>query len=288
MEKILILGKGYIGQNIFDFLKNKNDFSIEIKNKNELDYTDFHTLDNYIFHFKNNGLKYIINCSGYTGRPNVDGCENDKQTCWRYNVNLPILLTKIAEHWDIPIIHIGSGCVYSGYKKQFTEEDEPNFGIYNTSSFYSKTKHACEISLKNTNSYIFRIRMPFSEKASNRNYLNKLLLYDNLISHKNSLTCVEDLNEFIYKFISSKNTHEYGIYNVVNSGHATGEEIVNLLKKYNIQNKRWRFLDQKDIGFKTPRSNCILSTDKIQKLNLELPNVFESLEKSIKNLKNNI
>lgn len=282
MNKVLILGKGYIGTNLFNYFKSKNDILPEIKSKAELNYLDFYEIDNYVFHLKNHDLKYIINCSGYTGRPNVEGCENDKETCWKYNVNIPILLTKIAEHWSVPIIHIGSGCVYTGYSKEFDENDEPNFGLYNVSSFYSKTKHACEISLKNTNSYIFRIRIPFSEIPSPKNYLNKILSYNNLISCKNSLTRVEDLNEFVYKFVTLDAKPSYGIYNVVNPGSVTAKEVVNLLGKYNIKNNNWNFLDEKEINFKTPRSNCVLSTNKIKKLNLGLPDISESLENSIK------
>lgn len=286
MKNVLILGNGYIGGELFNYLKNKNDINIQIKSKNELNYLDLHILDNYIFHSKNQGLDYIINCVGYTGRPNVEGCETDKDTCWKYNVNIPILFTKIAEYWDIPIIHISSGCIYNGQDKKFDEKDEPNFGLFNRSSFYSKTKHACEISLKDTKSYIFRIRMPFSYKSSKRNYIDKIIQYDNLISYKNSLTCVEDLNEFIYKFINLKTAPEYGIYNVLNSGNATAKDVTNLLKKYNIENKKWKFFDEKDMKFKTPRSNCMLSTEKIKNLNLELPEVLNSLENSIKKYDN--
>ena len=74
--------------------------------------------------------------------------------------------------------------------------------------------------------------MPFSEKFSDRNYINKILKYDNLISYRNSLTNIDDLNEFIYKFINLKITPSYGIYNVTNHGSATAKEIVDILKKY--------------------------------------------------------
>jgi len=191
-------------------------------------------------------------------------------------------------HLNIPIIHISSGCVYTGHEKDYSEEDEPNFGIYNqNSSFYSKTKHACELSLKGTKSYIFRIRMPFSEKSSDRNYINKILKYDSLISYRNSLTNIDDLNEFIYKFISLKIAPSYGIYNVTNQGSATAKEIVDILKKYKLKNNNWKFLEQEDIGFKVARSNCVLSTEKIKQLDLELPNIFISMEDSIRKFKLN-
>ena len=42
------------------------------------------------------------------------------------------------------------------------------------------------------------------------------------------------------------------------------------------------------MNFKVLRSNCVLSTEKIKKLNLELPNIYYSMESSIKNYDNYI
>lgn len=287
MKNILLLGKGYIGSNLAEYFISKSDIKSNIYSKKDLNYLDINTLNKYLQQNQSIQIDYIINCAGYTGRPNVEGCENDKETCWKYNVKLPILLTEVASYWNIPIIHISSGCVYTGYEKDYTEEDEPNFGIYNqNSSFYSKTKHACELSLKSSNSYIFRIRMPFSQKSSQRNYIDKILKYENLISYNNSLTNINDLNEFIYKFINLKNKPEYGIYNVTNHGSANAKEITQILKKYNLENKNWKFLNQDEMNFKVARSNCVLSTEKIKKLNLELPNILCSIENAISKFKN--
>jgi dTDP-4-dehydrorhamnose reductase len=288
MKNVIIIGNGYIGKDLKVFLQ-ENNVNVDHIYKSKINYFDLNLINNYLFQAKQSGVDYIINCVGYTGRPNVEGCENNKEICWRYNVNLPILLTSAATTWEIPIIHISSGCVYTGEDKEFTEEDIPNFGIFNqNSSFYSKSKHACEISLNGTNSYIFRIRMPFSFKSNSRNYINKIISYNNLISYKNSLTNIEDFNSFILKFISLKDKPKYGIYNVTNKGFATAKEVTDILKKYNIENKNWKFLSQEDMNFKAERSNCVLSTDKIKSIGLELPNVSESLDYSIRNFNNEV
>jgi nucleoside-diphosphate-sugar epimerase len=288
IKNTIIIGNGYIGKDLTNFLQ-KNSINVDNIFKSKINYFDINLINNYINLAKQNGLDYIINCAGYTGRPNVEGCESDKEMCWKYNVNLPILLTEIARIHEVPIIHISSGCIYTGDEKEFTEEDIPNFGIFNqNSSFYSKTKHACEISLNGSDSYIFRIRMPFSYKSNNRNYINKIIAYDNLISYKNSLTNIEDFNSFILKFISLKNKPDYGVYNVTNKGFATAEQVTEILKKYNIENKNWKFLSQKDMNFKAERSNCVLSTNKIKNIGLELPEVLSSLDESIKSFKNGV
>ena len=41
------------------------------------------------------------------------------------------------------LAQISSGCIYNGYEKRFTEEDEPNF-TFNNGSFYSGSKALCE------------------------------------------------------------------------------------------------------------------------------------------------
>jgi dTDP-4-dehydrorhamnose reductase len=59
---------------------------------------------------------------------------------------------------NTPVIHIGSGCVYSGYDKIYSEEDTPDFGSDSyESSFYSKTKDAFEKLSRHMDRYIFRI-----------------------------------------------------------------------------------------------------------------------------------
>ena len=288
MKNILTIGNGYIGKNLTSFLQ-KNNLNVDNIFKSKINYFDINLINNYIFAAKQNGLDFIINCAGYTGRPNVEGCESNKEICWKYNVNLPILLTEVATTWKIPIIHISSGCIYTGQEKEFTEEDTPNFGIFNEkSSFYSKSKHACEISLNGSDSYVFRIRMPFSYKSNSRNYINKIIAYDNLISYKNSLTNIEDFNSFILKFISLKDRPNYGVYNVTNKNFATAKQVTDILKKYNIENRNWKFLSQEEMNFKAERSNCVLSTNKIKNISLELPEVLSSLKESIKNFKNEV
>ena len=47
--------------------------------------------------------KWLINCVGYTGKPNVDACEEDKQNCWDLNVTFPTLLANECAKYNIKI-----------------------------------------------------------------------------------------------------------------------------------------------------------------------------------------
>lgn len=279
--KILILGKGYIG-NYISSAETKHEL-VHI-GKSDLDYSN---PEIFIPYLKGSKFDWIINSSGYTGKPNVDSCEDDKENCYHYNVTVPLYLTRMANDLGIPIIHIGSGCIYSGYNKKYTENDLSDFGADSfNSSFYSKTKDAFEKLSSTMDRYIFRIRIPFNGVPEPKNYLYKLLHYDNLINKQNSVTNVNDLVNFTFKFIEKKPT--LGIYNVTNTGSIDARTIVSIMRDNFLENAKWKFIEIEDADFRVARSNCILSTDKIKKLGLELPEVNVSIINSIEEYKRKI
>lgn len=283
MNTILLLGKGYVGTALETYLNSKK-ISVESYSRAMLDYTDPVTLQQ---HLESNPGKYelVINCSGYTGSPNVDACESNKKECWFWNVVVPRSIVLSSNTFDLPLVQVNSGCIYTGHDKEFTEDDEPNFGLYsNDSSFYSKCKHACETIFQNCYAYSMRVRMPFDSTDHKKNYLNKLYKYNTLISEKNSLTSIEDFCDFMLKFLFLRKGMQPGPVNVVNSGCITAVEIVDMMKKYGITNPNWSFIDTLHLETKARRSNCVLSTDKIKGFNLQLPNVHESLERDISKL----
>ena len=74
-----------------------------------------------------------------------------------------------------------------------------------------------------------------------------------------------------------------GIYNIVNPGSATTEEVVSIIKR-TVLNKEFRFFsDEHEFNGKvnTPRSSCVLNTDKIAGEGIVLRPVLKSLEDSL-------
>ena len=281
----VILGKGFVGTHLSHYFK-QNNIDHKIFSQSELDYTDPNTFKDFL-DTNDKDIKWVINCSGYTGIPNVDACEDNKELCYAYNVLYPMQVVKLCNQYKIPVIHIGSGCIYSGYEKEFTEEDIPNFGIYsNESSYYSKCKHVFETFAKEFNCYVLRIRIPFTDILTRKNYFSKLLNYDTLINELNSVTSLNDFDEFVVRFINTK--PEYGIYNVVNPEPVKAEEVVEILKDNKIVNLKWRFIELKDLNTKANRSNCVLTTDKIKDLGLQLPDTRTSLLRDISTLARNL
>ncbi len=277
----LLLGKGFIGSSVSDYFS-KVGIEHYQYNRKMLDYTNIDELKKF-FESENETISYVINCFGYTGVPNVDGCETNREECWRWNVQYPFNVLTTANEFKLPVVHIGSGCVYTGYEKEFTEDDIPNFGLFSSeSSFYSKCKHEFEILADNHCAYILRIRIPFCDQNIPKNYFSKLLKYDSLIDNVNSVTSVTDFCEFMFKFNVLVRDLPGGIYNVVNPDPVKTEDTLEILRKYNVVNPRWSMIKDTELKTLAKRSNCVLSTQKLKDYNLQLPSTKLSLERDIK------
>lgn len=285
----IILGEnGYIAESIIKELTLRKLHFIALS-RSDLDYTNFKTFsDFYNINYNSTSTptknSVIINCAGYVGKPNVDACELNKSDTIMGNIIFP---TNLANHCSVnssTLVQISSGCVYNGYDKHFSEDDEPNFSFQN-GSFYSGTKALCERMILNHNphSYIFRLRIPFDQFKSHRNYLTKLMSYDKLLNVENSLTHRGDFSKYAIDLLEKKAPH--GIYNITNKGSVTTKDVVELIKKYNLTKKEFKFFDGLDSFNKevtTPRSNCILNTSKIEQY-IKIRSAKEALIESIKN-----
>lgn len=273
MKNILILGKGYIASKIEKFWGMNSDYNLIFCSNKETKYLT--CLDGLIKKYE---PEYVINCYGFTGKPNVDSCEFHKKECHKRNVvdNFNILNTCVNH--GVNFIVVSTGCVYNDENgKVFTEEDEHNFGCNNsTASTYSKSKSRFEedfidkisdLKFKSKN-YLLRIRMPFDEEMDSKNYINKILKYDKLVNYKNSITYVFDLVKVMETIVQGDVPN--GIYNVVNKNPITAQEIIDIynyiFKEYKNVNK-WYSVDDllSENLIKCRRSNCVLSTKKIEK-----------------------
>ena len=290
--RVLILGKGFMGTRIHDRLLTQDTIISNIISKSDFDYIDVSRLA--VEYFSDNPIPdIIINASGYTGIPNVDACELHKDECWNMNVAFPIDLHKFCQNTGITMIHISSGCIYDGYgDKPYTEDDTPNFGMFSDrSSFYSKTKHCAELFMQDpTDLYIFRIRIPFTCDNTSRNYLNKLLGYDNLISLQNSITSVEEFSDMITRMISTRDLYSIptGIYNAVNPEPVCAKDVTSIMKEHGLENPSWNFIEIDDLNTVANRSNCIISCDKLKSIGYGFNNTKDSLKVAVKHLQDKI
>lgn len=266
----VVLGaKGYVGRRFVRFLEKKRENVVTLSH-GDVDYTDARVFNDWVEYNKprwEDTTVFVINCAGKTGRPNVDQCEIKKADTIRLNVVLPAMLSDTCERHGLVFAHVSSGCIYLGGKDRvFTERDAPNFAYDNKNhSFYSGSKAlAEEYVLKNPKSYVWRIRMPFDERGVERSYLAKLLKYDTLIDATNSLTHLGDFITTSYDML--RKGSPYGVYNMVNPGGISTREIVDIMCEELDLKREFKFFNSlEEFGscVKTPRSNCVISSNKV-------------------------
>ncbi len=232
---------------------------------------------------------FLINCAGYTGKPNVDACELHRSECLSANAVMPGKIAEACDLAGIPWGHVSSGCIFTGSMPDgsgFVETDAPNFSFRtNNCSFYSGTKALGEEILSDrTNCTIWRLRIPFDHRDSPRNYLSKVMNYKRLLSATNSLSHLE---EFVNACLECwLRRVPAGIYNVVNTGSVTTERVTELLKQHLVPDRSFDFFSNEaefmKIAAKTPRSNCVLDNNKLLATGIPMSNVEDVIVKALK------
>jgi len=223
----------------------------------------------------------VINCAGKTGRPNVDWCEDHKEETLRSNVTGPLVLLDACGKRGIYWAHIGSGCIYEGDAKHpFTEQDPPNF----TGSFYSKTKAWSDQILQNFPVLLLRIRMPFDATKDPRNLLMKISKYQRVLDVENSLTYLPDFLSAAKTLIAMR---KVGPYNIVNRGTISPYRIMEMYKQTVDPSCSFTRLTVEDLKnvTKAPRSNCVLSTLKLEREGIPIRPVEDAVSEALKALK---
>lgn len=282
----IIGGNGYIGTAFQRHLMlSQRDF--HVLSRSRVNYYDPDTL---IHELRSCGATFVINAAGFMGLPNVDTCELHKYECLNANTTLPGTIRDACEHLNLPWGHVSSGCVYSGNGldgKGYTEEDTPNFDFrHNNCSFYSGCKAMAEEVLEQAEQcYVWRIRVPFTSVDSPRNYISKLLQYDQLLNVRNSLSQVD---QFVDCCIQSWDTRiDFGKYNLTNPGSVTTRDVVKLLQRNGLTDKTFSFFDNESEfmanAASAPRSHCVLNSTKALDAGLRLSPVEEALDHAMKN-----
>lgn len=271
----------------------------------------------------------LINCIGKTGRPNVDWCESNKEDTMNANVTIPLLLADYCKNNNVHLIQIGSGCIYFGESPNFhyVQGDgspmpdiqtyrlgDPNYKPFmaqaftmvtpakkiedgwreddfaNPKSFYSKTKYSCDLMLAQLpNVTTLRIRMPVSDKDVQRNLINKLRGYKQVIDIPNSMTFMSDLTRCVDWAV---NNRPGGIYHVANPQPLTAARIMREYQKY-VPAHAFEYITERQLDAMTTakRSNCILNTDKLRLAGFRMTDSEEALTtcmaKYVENMRRN-
>lgn len=248
-EHVLVLGKGFIGERIGEFL------GCPLTGERIRSYKDIEKI------LKKYRPRILINAIGHGGARNIDDCEKAVNKTISSNVFVPILLAEASCREKIKLVHISSGCIYHySYKKQepITEALIPDF----YELFYSRTKIYAENVLrelaKRQDILIVRVRVPLDDRPHPKNILTKLLSFDSVIDIPNSVTYIPDFLDAASHLLKKKAT---GIYNVALKG---GVRYPALLNEYQRQKPGFEYKTMSLKDLRLIRTNLLLSTKKLE------------------------
>jgi len=312
---ILLLGaSGYFGQAFAIELRRRGHPFIPLT-RSAFDYTQFNLLFDYV---RKTRPKFLINAAAFSGRPNVDACEESRSEVFQVNTLLPQTIARVCLMTNTPWGHVSSGCIYSGAKifdngefrieknlntpqfqrrlqtcpetiRGIDELDEPNFSFQDgVSNICSGTRVLAERAIReNPATYIWRPRIPFNERDEPCNLLTKLLSYPRIYDNMHSLSHLEESVRACLDLWELD--APYGIYNVTNPGAITTREIVEMIRKILKPRKNFRFWNDDTefyaLGARTPRSNCILDVTKLLTAGARMRPIEEAIEHSLKHWK---
>lgn len=243
----------------------------------------------------NKNIEVVINCSGYVGVPNVDACEHadNKQKVMEGNAFLPAAISTICLNLNIKFIHISSGCIYNDVNcergeaptRHFKEDDAHNFGFTSaTSSWYSRSKSLGEHLLRNK-ATICRLRIPFDDSTSSRNYLMKIINYDVLLNATNSFTFLPEFAcnvvNIATQYYSYNNT-----FNLTQPGYLNTHQVVSMLSEKNLVKDKLYFknIDAFNKTVAAPRSNCVLDSSMAIAHKLQMTPIEDAMMQAIDKL----
>lgn len=266
-RKILILGKGFIGERL------QKTLNCRITDAFIKSYQDADRL------VKQYRPKIIVNCIGMTGKGNVDDCELDIDGVLMGNSFVPIILAEACLRNNIKLVHISSGCIFNfDYKNDKPIKDESEDYFFKL--FYSRSKiyaeRAIEKLARDYKILIVRIRIPLINEKHPKNLLDKLLKYNKVIDIPNSVTYIPDFVKAVKHLL---NTNSKGVYNVVNKGGLRYPKLMQVYQKY-VPHYKFKVIPLKKLGL--VRTNLILSTARLEKSGFKVRNINSILDECIK------
>ncbi|NIR51409.1 dTDP-4-dehydrorhamnose reductase [candidate division KSB1 bacterium] len=142
-NKVLIAGaNGLLGQKLVNtFADDFEIYGVGRKTSPSLAHLDYTSCD--ITHrrdirklVQSFNPNFVLNAAAYT---NVDGCEDDKENCWKVNVKGVENLAQAARSVGATFIHVSTDYVFDGTEEEYTEASTPK-----PISYYGRAKLAGE------------------------------------------------------------------------------------------------------------------------------------------------
>ncbi|MFA5946140.1 MAG: sugar nucleotide-binding protein [Patescibacteria group bacterium] len=261
--KILIFGKGYLGQ------RAKNAWGDEAV----LSDQRISSREDALAEIARYQPDAVLNAVGVTGKPNVDWCDvtDNRLATIHGNTLLPIVMAEACQEAGVYFLHMGSGCIYYGDSphpdKAWREHDHGN-----PEPVYSRTKLAADLVLSTLpNVGIARVRMPIDHIPGSRNLIDKLARYPKIIDVENSVTVIDDMLEVFHQLLEQKAP---GIFHVTNPGTMKHRDLMALYVELVDPSHTNEWITAEDLvaqGLATKlRSNNFLASERLAQFGISM------------------
>lgn len=227
IDYIIFGQNGFLGSNIITVLKTENKNFI-ISN---LRLQETEKIRELFLLYK---PKYVINCAGITGIPNIFWCDDHKLETVENNITYQLTIAAICREYGIHLTIFGSGGIFNNDRIYFETDIGNNYNIY-----YNKCRILLEDIIKYYDNVLYlRINYPISSNPSNKNLLTKLLSYDKIDPVEVSITYIDNLFPILFKMIEQ---NECGVCNFTNPGQIRLDDIINIYNETPQQTQKRSF-----------------------------------------------
>jgi len=272
---------GQLGKTLNSITENNKQFIY--LDKDELDITKENKLQEVILKYK---IKSIVNCAAYT---DVNRAETEKEKALEINSIAVLRLAKLAEKYNLRVIHISTDYVYGGLNKSEISEDE----IINPQNYYGLSKSEGDNNIIKSKSDSIVIRTSWLYSRYGKNFVKNIIEKAN---DKDSINVVDDqfgcptnavdLAEAILKILRFKDRidSKSKVYNFSNLGYTNWYNFAKYIIKQNKIECSVNKIKSNAINQRTKRPKFTI-TDKtkiIAAFNIEIPHWKESLKKFLK------
>ena len=235
MTKVAILGStGMLGSTLTSVLENQtetiyefNRAGISVTGNNEAKAIEVTKADSILDSFKGLEINYIVNCIGIIRHLIDESDQNSVTLARKINSEFPINLSIYARRFNIPVIQVGTDCVYSGKLGLYSESDQ-----HDPVDLYGLTKNIGEQSA--TDSMIIRCSIVGKELKSDNSLLEWVISQPKgakvrgYINHLwNGVTTLH-FSQIISGIIKS-GTYKPGIIHLVPKDIVSKYELINLI-----------------------------------------------------------
>jgi dTDP-4-dehydrorhamnose reductase len=264
--KVLLIGQGYIG----------SAFAAELKARgadwSAASHREVGSFSNALNLLRKREPDILINAAAFIPPNSVAECDSKPAETILGNTMFPQTLAHACEAAGVAMAQISTGCLWSD-SAEHTEEDPPQRAFTGHCGLYVGTKVVAEEAVKKyEKAYVWRVRLPFDEFNTARNYLSKLIRYSQVYDHINSLSHRGDTVKACLDLWEKRTP--FGTYNVTNEGAIAARDIIKMMEER-------RMLDHTPQFVPGPNGGSKLSVKKLLNTGVKIRHVNEAVAESL-------